>query len=153
MAGYLVLPEEACDWSGSQSGKVKPNPTRLGLADLVRQFEQDPFPFDRRSPGVCLYGLDDFLVQMSQLEDVNETRDWPFLQEMRRRLQTVANEVNNIGNVHVPIRRSLVLGAGKHLFVHSTTGKRIPLWRLFGSHPDISSENGLETYLYGVTLS
>ena len=75
MAGYLVLPEEACDWNGTQPGKVKPNPIRLGLADLVRQFEQEPFPFARRSPGVCLSGLDQFLVEMDQLEDVNVTQD------------------------------------------------------------------------------
>src|SRR5262245_12062106 len=102
MAGYLVLPEEACDCSGSQPNKVKPNPTRLGLADLVRQFEQDPFPFSRLSPGICLYGLDEMFVQLKQLEDVNETRDWPFLQEMRRRLRAVASEVNNMGLIHVP---------------------------------------------------
>jgi hypothetical protein len=152
MAGYLVLPEEACDWSGSQSGKVKPNPTRLGLADLVRQFEQDPFPFNRLSPGVCLYGLDEMLVQMGQLEDVNENREWPFLQDMRRRLRAVSNDVSNMGTIHVPIRHSLLLGAGKHLFVRYA-GKRIPLWRLFGSNPDIGCEDGLETYLYGVNLS
>ena len=152
MAGYLVLPEEACDWSGNQANKVKPNPTRFGLADLVRQFEQDPFPFNRLSPGVCLYGLDEMLVQLKQLEDVNETRDWPFLQEMRRRLRAVASEVNNMGMVHVPIRHSLVLGDGNHLYVHYV-GKRIPLWRLFGSNPDIGSEAGYRTYLYGVNLS
>jgi hypothetical protein len=152
MAGYLVLPEEACDWSGNPSGKVKPNPTRLGLADLVRQFEQDPFPFNRLSPGACLYGLDEMLVQMGQLEDVNENRDWPFLQDMRRRLHAVSNDVNNMGTIHVPIRYPLVLGAGKHLFVRYA-GKRIPLWRLFGSNPDIGCEAGLETYLYGVNLS
>jgi hypothetical protein len=152
MAGYLVLPEEACDWSGSQSGKVKPNPTRLGLADLVRQFEQDPFPFNRLSPGVCLYGLDEFLVRMGQLEDVNENREWPFLQDKRRRLRAVSSEVSNIGTIHVPIHHALILGAGKHLFVRYA-GKRIPLWRLFGSNPDIGCEAGLETYLYGVNLS
>ena len=152
MAGYLVLPEDACDWSGGQPGKVKPNPTRLGLADLVRQFEQEPFPFNRRSPGVCLYGLDGMLVQMNQLEDVNETREWPLLQDVRRRLRAVSNEVSNIGTIHVPIQHTLVLGAGKHLFVHYA-GKRIPLWRLFGSNPDIGCEAGLETYLYGVNLS
>ena len=153
MAGYLVLPEEACDWTGAQTGKVKPHPIRLGLIDLIRQFEQDPFPYSRRSPGICLFSLDELLVQMEQLESVNDNRDWPFLQKMRKRLRAVSNEVSNMGTIHVPIRRSLVLGAGKHLFVHSTTGKRIPLWRLFGSNPDIGSEDGLETYLYGVNLS
>lgn len=153
MAGYLVLPAEACDWTDSQQpGKVKLNPTRLGLADLVRQFEQDPFPFDRRSPGVCLYGLDEMLVLMNQLEDVNEVRDWPFLQEMHRRLRAVSNNVSNMGTIHVPIKHSLLLGADKHLFVRYA-GKRIPLWRLFGSNPDIDSVGGFPTYGYGVNLS
>ena len=152
MAGYLVLSEEACAWSGNQPGKVQLNPTRLGLIDLVRQFEQDPFPFTRRSPGVCLFGLDEFLVQMEQLEDVNDNRDWPFLQEIRRRLRAVANEVSNIGVIHVPIRHALVLGAGNHLYARYA-GKRIPLWRLFGSNPAIGSEAGHETYLFGENLS
>ena len=152
MAGYLVLPDEACDWTGTQPGKVKPNPTRLGLIDLLRQFEQEPFPYHRQSPSVCLYGLDELLVQMDQLEDVNETRDWPFLQDIRKRLHAVSNEVNNIATIHVPIRHALSLGAGKHVFVRYA-GKRIPLWRLFGSNPDISSVAGHETYFFGVTLS
>ena len=152
MAGYLVLPVEACDWSGNQTGKVKLHPTRLGLADLVRQLEQDPFPFNRRSPGLCLFGLDDFLVQMNQLEDVNETRAWPFLEKMRSRLRAVSNEVSNIGVIHVPIGRSLILGAGKHLFV-PYAGKRIPLWRLFGCNPFPDTVAGHRTYLFGENLS
>jgi len=152
MAGYLVLPEEACAWSGNQAGKVQLNPTRFGLIDLVRQFEQDPFPFTRRSPGVCLFGLYEFLAQMEQLEDVNDNRDWPFLQEMRRRLCAVSNEVSNIGVIHVPIRHALVLGAGKRLYARYA-GKRIPLWRLFGSNPSIGTESGHATYLFGENLS
>jgi hypothetical protein len=152
MAGYLVLPEEACDWSGNQPDKIKPNPTRFGLADLVRQFEQVPFPFSRLTPGVCLHGLDAFLIELKLLEDVNETRDWLFLQQMRRRLCAVAGEVNNMSTIQVPIRHSLVLGDGNHLFVNYA-GKRIPLWRLFGSNPDIGSEGGFKTYFYGVNLS
>jgi len=152
MAGYLVLPEDACDWNGTQPGKVKPNPIRLGLADLVRQFDQEPFPFTRRSPGVCLFGLDEFLAQMEQLEDVNETQDWPFLQKMRLRLRAVSNEVSNIGVIHVPIRHDLVLGAGNHLYARYA-GKRIPLWRLFGSNPTIGNEGVHPTYLYGENLS
>jgi len=152
MAGYLVLADEACDRSGTQPGKVKLNPVPLGLIDLVRQFEQDPFPYNRSSPGVCLYGLDDLLAEMGQLEDVNETHDWPFLQDIRKRLHAVSNEVNNIATIHVPIRHALTLGADKHVFA-KYAGKRIPLWRLFGSNPDIGSAAGHETYFFGVTLS
>src|SRR5437879_13455845 len=97
MPGYLVLPEEACDWNGTQPGKVKPHPIRLGLFDLVRQFEQDPFPFRRGSPGVCLLRLDESLALLGILEDPNEMQDWPFLQEVRRRLRAVANGVNDMG--------------------------------------------------------
>lgn len=66
MPGYLILPDEAYDWSGDQPDKVRPHPTRLGLFDLVRAFEQDPFPFDRLSPGICLTGLGELLVTMNQ---------------------------------------------------------------------------------------
>jgi len=152
MAGYLILPEEACDWTGAQPGKVKPNPIRLGLVDLVRQFEQEPFPFSRRLPGVCLFGLDAFLAQMDQLEDWNDNQDWPFLHQMRKRLHAVSNEVSNMAVIHVPIRHELVLGASNHLFARYA-GKRIPLWRLFGSNPKIGSEAGHQTYFYGETLS
>jgi adenine-specific DNA methylase len=34
-----------------------------------------------------------------------------------------------------------------------TNGKRIPLWRLFGSNPAIGSEAGHQTYLFGENLS
>lgn len=152
MAGYLVLPEEACVWSGNQPGKVQLNPIRFGLIDLVRQFEQDPFPYNRRSQGVCLFGLDELLAQMEQLEGVNDNRDWPFLQEMRWRLRAVSNEVSNMGTVHVPIRHELWLAAGNHLFARYA-GKRIPLWRLFGSNPLIGSESGHATYHFGENLS
>ena len=153
MAGYLILPEEACDWSRTEPSKVRLNPIRLGLFDLIREFEQETFPFDRRSLGVCLHGLDDLLVQMGQLEDLSESREWPFLQEIRRRLRGVANEVSNMGVIHVPIRRALDLGGGNHLYVRASTGKRIPLWRLFGSNPSINSIDGCATYSFGENLS
>lgn len=152
MAGYLVLPDEVCDWTGTQPGKVKLHPIRLGLFDLVRQFEQSPFPYDRRSPGVCLFGLDELLAKMDQQEDANEMTEWPFLQGVRKRLAAVANEVSNMSTIHVPIPHTLILGAGNHLFVRYA-GKRIPLWRLFGSNPQIGCEGGQATYLFGVTLS
>ena len=152
MPGYLLIPEEACDWSGIQPGKVKPHPTRLGLFDLLREFDQVPFPFDRTT-GVCLYGLDDLLERMNVQEDANESRDWPFLQDVRRRLNMVANEVFSMQPVHVPIRRKLVLGADNKLYAHQTTGKRIPLWRVFGANPLIR-EIGLHVaYEFGESLS
>ncbi|HRY51428.1 MAG TPA: hypothetical protein P5186_25545 [Candidatus Paceibacterota bacterium] len=152
MPGYLILPEEACDWSGDQPGKVRLHPTRLNLFDLIRAFEQDPFPYTARTPGVCLITLDDLLVQTKQLEDPNETRDWPFLQDIRRRLRAVANDVSNMGTIHVPIRLPLNLGAAGQLYLHYT-GRRIPLWRIFGCHPTISSVDRHETYQYTATLS
>lgn len=152
MPGYLVLPDEAYDWGGDQPEKVRANTTRLGLYDLIRAFEQDPFPFDRRSAGICLIGLDELLVNMGQLEDPNETQDWPELQDLRRRLRRVANEVSGIATIHVPIRYQLRLGASNHLFAQYA-GKRIPLWRLFGSNPTLNIEAGQRTYLYSENLS
>lgn len=89
---------------------------------------------------------------MEQLESINDNRAWPFLQEMRRRLCAVSNEVSNMGTIHVPIRHDLWLAADNHLFARYA-GKRIPLWRLFGSNPVIGSESGHATYLFGENLS
>ena len=152
MAGYLIIPEEACAWSGSQLGKVSLHPTRLGLFDLLREFDQVPFPFDRTT-GVCLYGLDDLLERMNVQEDANETRDWPFLRDARRRLSAVANDVSNMATVHVPMRRKLVLGAENKLYAHQSSGRRIPLWRLFGTNPNIIEIAGLPAYEFGESLS
>lgn len=145
MAGYLVFAEGTIE---------RVNPVRLGLFDLVREFEQSPFPYDRRSPGVTLYGLDETLIQMNQVEGLAETRDQPFLAEVRRRLVAVSNEVAGMGVIHVPIRRNLSLGGDRHLYVMpSTGGKRVPLWRLFGSNPTIGEVNGQPTYMFGENLS
>jgi len=152
MPGYLILPDEAYDWSGDQPGKVRANSIRLGLFDLVRAFEQEPFPYDRRSPGICLVGLDELLVQMNQLEDPTAPQEWPVLGQIHERLRAFSNEVANMAAIHVPIRHTLVLGADNRLFTHYA-GKRIPLWRLFGCHPSFSSEMGHRTYLYGENLS
>ena len=145
MAGYLVFAEGTIE---------RVTPVRLGLFDLVREFEQSPFPYDRRSPGLTLYGLDETLVLMNQIESQHETRDHPFLAEVRRRLNAVANAVAGMGLIHVPIRRNLSLGGDRHLFVMlSTGGKRVPLWRLFGSNPTIGEVGSQPTYLYGESLS
>lgn len=152
MPGYLLLPEDACDWTGNQPAKVPLHPTRLGLLDLLREFDQEHFPFNR-SHGVCLYGLDDLLERMNIQEDVNETRAWPFLQDVRRRLSGVANEVFGMQPIHVPIRRKLQLGADNKLYAHQTTGKRIPLWRLFGTNPLIRQVQSCAAYEFGESLS
>mgnify|MGYP001025345645 CR=1 FL=1 len=151
MAGYLVLPETACVSEGSPRTKVALNPIRLGLFDLLREFEQDPFPFNRSGPGVCLLCLDEFLAQMRITEALGENRDWPFLTQVKRRLKTVANDVSNMGIIHVPIRRELDLGGDNRLYARSGP-RRIPLWRLFGSNPAIRMVDGFAAYEYGENL-
>ena len=74
-----------------------------------------------------------------------------FFSEMRKRLRAVANDVANMGTIHVPIRHALSLGAGNQLYVRYA-GKRIPLWRLFGCHPEIGSEAGHPTYFFGENI-
>ena len=152
MAGYLIIPEEAAIWNGSQPGRVTLHSARLGLFDLLREFEQVPFPFDRAT-GVCLYGLDDLLERMNVQEDANESRDWPFLQGVRKRLSVVANDVFRMQLIHVPVRRPLRLGAENKLYAYQTTGKRIPLWRLFGANPQMKDIGSHVAYEFGESLS
>ncbi len=152
MPGYLVIPEEACDWDGIQPTKVPLHATRLGLFDLLREFDQVPFPFDRAT-GVCIYGLDDLLERMNVQEDANESRDWPFLRDMKRRLSAVADDVFRMQPIHVPIRRKLVLGAENKLYAHQSTGRRIPLWRMFGTNPSVREIGQYVAYEFGESLS
>lgn len=152
MAGYLIVPDSCCDWSGNQSGKLVPNPIRLGLFDLIREFEQEPFPYDRRSQGVCLIRLDELLIGLNILEPLAENQDWPFMTAMKRRLKAVANDISNMGIIHVPISCQLDLGGGNHLYARYAN-KRIPLWRLFGANPHVGSIDGSTTYLFGENLS
>jgi len=152
MAGYLVIPQEACDWSATTPGKLPLNPHRLGLFDLIREFEQEPFPFDRRSPGVALIRLDELLINMGCLEAQNENLDHSILTNLHRRLRQVADEVAKMGDIHVPMSCQLDLGGGNELFARYA-GKRIPLWRLFGPHPTIQTVDGRTAYHFGVNLS
>ena len=55
--------------------------------------------------------------------------------------------------IHVPIRRTLVLGAENKLYAHQTTGKRIPLWRLFGTNPLVREIGPHVAYEFGESLS
>lgn len=152
MSGYLVIPDACCAWSGDEAGLITPHPIRLGLLDLLREFEQVPFPYDRRSPGLTLMRLDVLLAEMGVLEPLHETLDQPFLTAVKRRLKAVAGEVNNMPTIHVPIACALDHGGSGQLYA-KYAGKRIPLWRLFGTNPTIDSIDGKATYLYGVNLS
>jgi hypothetical protein len=71
---------------------------------------------------------------------------------MKRRLKAVANDVSNMGVIHVPVSCQLDLGGGNHLYARYA-GKRIPLWRLFGANPHLGSIGGCATYLFGENLS
>lgn len=152
MSGYLIVPDDCCSWSGGEPGKLTPHPIRLGLFDLLREFEQSPFPYDRRSPGVTLIRLDLLLAEMGVLEPINETLEHPFLIAIKLRLKAVAGEVNNMPTIHIPIACALDHGGSGHLYARYA-GKRIPLWRLFGTNPSIDSIDGKATYSYGVNLS
>ena len=144
MAGYLVFQQDV---------RVTVNPIRLGLFDLVREFEQDPFPF--HSPQrLTLTGLDDLLVLMNATEEMTEPRTIPLLLEMRRKLARAANEVARLGDIHVPIRLEMHCGAEDKLYVKfRMMTKRIPLWQLFGCHPTIREVEGRQCFHFGVTLS
>lgn len=144
MAGYLVFHTDA---------PVKVNPIHLGLFDLIREFEQDPFPFTR-AQALALTGLDDLLTLLDQNEGIHETKPLEFLRQIRRRISSCAGEVSRLGLIHVPLRMKLDLGAGGQLFAtYNRLNKRIPLWQLFGSNPVIRESGGYPLYEFGESLS
>ncbi len=144
MGGYLVFQRDA---------PVKLNSIQLGLFDLMREFEQDPFPFRRGSPGLCLCGLDELLFSLGILEERNEVKEWDLLLTVKKRLKASANNVSNMAVIHVPIARKLVLEAENRLYAMTSAGKRIPLWRIFGCNPTLDSVEGHATWSYGENLS
>jgi len=144
MAGYLVFHTDT---------PVKVNPIHLGLFDLLREFEQDPFPFTR-AQALTLTGLDDLLTLLDQNEGIHESRPLDFLRQIRRRLGSCAEEVSRLGLIHVPLRMRLDLGADGQLFAtYNRLNKRIPLWQLFGSTPVIKESEGHPLYEFGESLS
>jgi len=132
---------------------VKLNSIRLGLFDLMREFEQNPFPFRRGSSGLCLYGLDELLFSLGILEERNEVKEWGLLLTVKKRLKASANNVSNMAMIHVPIARKLVLEAENRLYAMTSAGKRIPLWRIFGCNPTLDSVEDHRTFSYGENLS
>jgi hypothetical protein len=144
MAGYLVF---------NSTTPVKLNPVHLGLFDMVREFEQDPFPFNR-SQGLTLTGLDELLNLMDQKEGLNENKNMELMRNMRRRLSSCAGEVSRLGLIHVPIQMKLDLGAEGRLYAtYNKLNQRIPLWQLFGSNPQIRESGGHPVYEFGESLS
>ena len=144
MAGYLVF---------HSTTPVKLNPVHLGLFDLIREFEQDPFPFTR-SQGITLTGLDELLNLLDQKEGLNEDKSLALMRNMRRRLSSCAGEVSRLGLIHVPIQMKLDLGANGQLYAtYNKLNQRIPLWQLFGSNPQIGESGGHPVYEFGESLS
>lgn len=63
-----------------------------------------------------------------------------------------SKDLTHMGLIHVPIAFKLDLGGDNHLYAHYT-GKRIPLWRLFGANPTIRTINGQAVFEFGENLS
>ena len=144
MAGYLVFHTDA---------PVKVNPIHLGLFDLLREFEQDPFPFTR-AQALTLTGLDDLLTQLEQNEGIHEAKPLDFLRQIRRRLSSCAEEVSRLGLIHVPLHLKLDFGDAGQLFAsYNRLNRRIPLWQLFGSNPVVREAGGIPLYEFGESLS
>lgn len=151
MASYLVLPYTALDWNDDRPEKVRVNDHRYGIYDLLREFESEPFPFTRAT-ALCLTGIDELLIQLEVIDPADHDREWPVLREIHRRLVAAAHEVSNLGVIQVPIRYPMELLSDQRLVVNYT-GRRVPLWRIFGTHPDVDKVTGHAAYSYGVNLS
>ena len=148
MSGYLLLPRELLDLYG---GTVPTYPERFGLLDFLRELEEDPLPFQPRAQ-ICLLGTDELLIRLGCAETDTGAREGEFLQDVRRRLRRAARELDNLPAIQVPITFEMVEGATGHVSVRHARDL-IPLWRIFGEHPEIREIMGRTAYQYGSNLT
>lgn len=149
MSGYLLFPRQILDLYG---GTVPAHPERFGLMDFLRELENDPLPFRPRAQ-ICLLGLDELLIRLGCVETDTGPKEGGFLQDVRRRLCRAAKEIDGLPNIHVPITFKMVQGDARRVSVHHARDL-IPLWRIFGEHPEIKEIlPGTTAYLYGANLA
>ena len=135
---------------------------RLVLKDEVSEFAPEYCPksaeiVENRRRGLSMEDFETGLREVLQASAARVSDDglviFTFHHAEGSSWESVLNAVCKAGTVHVPVRRKLVLGAENKLYAYQSTGKRIPLWRLFGANPVIRDVNGHVAYAFGENLS
>lgn len=122
---------------------VPPNTKKMGIADFLRELDQDAFPF-ADSSSLMITGLEDYLL--ASRPDMEATA-----KEIRRKLQRTAGFFNDrlCPNVQIVFRQPLK--RGEHLIVEHVT-QPIPIYLIFGTPPP-TDIGGQTVYIAHFNLS
>ena len=122
---------------------IPPNTKKVGIADFLRELDQDVFPFNDSS-SLIITGLEDYLL--ASRPDMEATA-----REIRRKLQRAAGFFNDrlCPNVQIVFRQPLK--RGEHLIVEHVT-QPIPIYLIFGTPPP-TDIGGQTVYIAHFNLS
>ena len=122
---------------------VAPNSRKIGIADFLREIDQDDFPFNEKS-SLMVTGLEEYLL--ASRPGMEETA-----RDIRRRLQSVAIPFHDRICPYVQIVFRQPLKRGEHLIVEHVT-QPIPIYLIFGTPPP-TEIGGQTVYLTSFNLS
>lgn len=128
MAGYMLIEQKSLATPQTSHRGVASNSRKIGIADFLREIDQDDFPFNENS-SLMVTGLEEYLLASRQGPGMEETA-----RDIRRRLQSVAGFFNDrlCPNVQIVFRQPLK--RGEHLIVEHVT-QPIPIYLIFGTPP------------------
>ena len=145
MAGYMLVEQKSLATPQNPNRGVAQNSRIIGIADFLREIDQDDFPFNENS-SLMVTGLEEYLLASRQDPGMEETA-----QDIRKRLQRVAIPFNDrlCPNVQIVFRQPLK--RGEHLIVEHVT-QPIPIYLIFGTPSPIEIA-GQTVFLTSFNLS
>lgn len=124
MAGYMLVEQRSFAVPQTPNRGVQPNNRKIGIADFLRELDQEDFPFDENS-SLMVTGIEEYLL--ASRPDMKATA-----REIHSKLQKVAIPFNDrlCPNVQIVFRQPLK--RGEHLIVEHVT-QPIPIYLIFGN--------------------
>ncbi|OIO18554.1 MAG: hypothetical protein AUJ54_07700 [Ignavibacteria bacterium CG1_02_37_35] len=124
MAGYMLVEQRSFAVPQTPNRGVQPNKRKIGIADFLRELEQEEFPFDENS-SLMVTGIEEYLL--ASRPDMEVTA-----REIRMKLQKAAGFFNDrlCRNVQIVFRQPLK--RGEHLIVDHVT-QSIPIYLIFNT--------------------
>jgi len=147
MSGYLLLPRELLDLYG---GTVPTHPERFGLLDFRASWRRSRC--HSRPAQVCLLGMDELLIRLGCAETDAGAREENFCRMSAAGCAERPANSTIFPRSRCPLPSKMVEGATGHVSVRHARDL-IPLWRIFGEHPEIREIMGRKAYQYGANLT